>query len=170
MVLKIICLTSTNIIKNSVLQLISIDSRPYVSGLCARAGQSERHAPPAPIRTPEWSSRLSVQRLILFTQPRVKPVFFVTHLPTSLIWLWPPSCHFDLGDGDRDRTGGCSWNKPILYRTIRRELCWFGTNLTLDYLYRVRMNDWRRMKKNWINNPAQTRRQSCNVWLIIGLK
>ncbi len=34
-----------------------------------RAGQSGCRAPPAPIRTPEWSSRLSGQRRILFTQP-----------------------------------------------------------------------------------------------------
>ncbi len=32
-------------------------------------GQSERLVPPAPIRAPEWSSRLSGQRQILFTQP-----------------------------------------------------------------------------------------------------
>ncbi len=38
-----------------------------------RPGQSERRVPPAPIRTPEWSSRLSGQRRILFTQPRVTP-------------------------------------------------------------------------------------------------
>ncbi len=37
------------------------------------AGQSERRSPPAPIRTPEWSSRLSDQRRILFTQPRGTP-------------------------------------------------------------------------------------------------
>ncbi len=34
------------------------------------AGLSERRVPPAPIKTPEWSSRLSGQRRILFTQPR----------------------------------------------------------------------------------------------------
>ncbi len=35
-----------------------------------RAGQSERRVPPAPIRTPEWPSRLSGQMRILYTQPR----------------------------------------------------------------------------------------------------
>ncbi len=38
-----------------------------------RTGQSERRSPPAPIRTPEWSSRLSGQMRILFTQPRGAP-------------------------------------------------------------------------------------------------
>ncbi len=38
-----------------------------------RAGQSERRVPPAPIRTPDWSSRLSGQRRILFTQSRGTP-------------------------------------------------------------------------------------------------
>ncbi len=38
-----------------------------------RAGQSERRIPPVPITTPEWSSRLSGQRRILFTQPRGTP-------------------------------------------------------------------------------------------------
>ncbi len=38
-----------------------------------RAGKSERRVPPAPIRTPERSSRLSDQRRILSTQPRVMP-------------------------------------------------------------------------------------------------
>ncbi len=42
---------------------LSIDSRAYVTG----AGQSKGHVPPAPIRMPEWSSRLSGQRRILFT-------------------------------------------------------------------------------------------------------
>ncbi len=35
-----------------------------------RAGQPERRLPPAPIRTLEWSSRLSGQRRTLITQPR----------------------------------------------------------------------------------------------------
>ncbi len=35
-----------------------------------RAGQPERRVSPAPIRIPEWSSRLSSQRQSLFTQPR----------------------------------------------------------------------------------------------------
>ncbi len=38
-----------------------------------RAGQSERRSPPAPIPTPELSSRLSSHRRILFTQPRGTP-------------------------------------------------------------------------------------------------
>ncbi len=38
-----------------------------------RSGLSERRVPPAPIRAPEWSSRLSGQRLILFTQSPVMP-------------------------------------------------------------------------------------------------
>ncbi len=38
-----------------------------------RADQCERGLPPAPIRTPEWSSGLSDQRRILFTPPRVTP-------------------------------------------------------------------------------------------------
>ncbi len=38
-----------------------------------RTGQSGRRVPPVPIRTPEWSSRLSGQRRILFTQPCVTP-------------------------------------------------------------------------------------------------
>ncbi len=35
-----------------------------------RVGLSERRVPTSPIRTPEWSSHLSVQRQILFTQSR----------------------------------------------------------------------------------------------------
>ncbi len=70
-----------------------------------RAGQSECRYPPAPIRTPEWTSRLSGQRRILFTQPCGTPkprnivqkaVFSLMHFPASFICLWP-SCHFDLG-------------------------------------------------------------------------
>ncbi len=38
-----------------------------------RFGQSERHAPPAPIRTLRRSSRLSCQRRLLFTNLRITP-------------------------------------------------------------------------------------------------
>ncbi len=83
-----------------------------------RTGQSERRVPPAPIRTPEWSSRLSSQRRILFTQPHGTPeqerhllisfgrlFFSLMHFPPHLstfghraILIW----------GDRDMAVGCS--------------------------------------------------------------
>ncbi len=79
-------------------------------------GQSERRSPPAPIRTPEWSSRISGQLRILFTEPpsnnNQKAVFSPIHFPASFIRLWP-SCHSDLGD--RDMAGDCSYNKPNSY-------------------------------------------------------
>ncbi len=55
--------------------------------LCLRArdpGQSGRCAPPAPIRTPERSSRLGGQKRILFTRPRVKDVLYQIHFLSSL--------------------------------------------------------------------------------------
>ncbi len=66
-----------------------------------RAGQSGRRLPSAPIRTPEWSSRLSGQRRILFTQPRGTPEH-ERHLgikcPNTFFRLiYLPSCHLDLG-------------------------------------------------------------------------
>ncbi len=79
-------------------------ARPCVSvRVKTRAlGQSGRRIPPAPIRTPERSSRQGGQMRILFTQPRgthltrtlsrnivQKAVFFLIHFPLSLIRLWP---------------------------------------------------------------------------------
>ncbi len=47
-------------------RVLSIDSCAYVISL---HGPSERRVPPAPIKKPEWSSRLRGQRKILSTQP-----------------------------------------------------------------------------------------------------
>ncbi len=47
--------------------LLALTSTAYT-----RSGQSERCIPPAPIRTPEWSSRL---RRIIFIQPRGTPEY-----------------------------------------------------------------------------------------------
>ncbi len=100
---------------------LSIDSRAYVISQHVR-GQSERHSPPAPIRTPEWSSRLSGKRQILYTQPRGTPEH-ERHLAISFrrlyfpYYIFPP--HLSVFDhrailiwGDRDMAGGCSLNKP----------------------------------------------------------
>ncbi len=85
-------------------------------GIISRhAGQSERRGPPAPIRTPEWSSRLSGQRRILFTQVRGTPKH-ERHLLISLRRLYYPLLIFShhlsafghraiLIWGDRDMTG-----------------------------------------------------------------
>ncbi len=56
-----------------------------------RAGQSELRDPPAPIRTPEWSSRLSGQKRILRTQPehegQLVILFRWLHFP---LYISPP--------------------------------------------------------------------------------
>ncbi len=86
-----------------------------------RAGQSERCVPPAPIRTPKWSSRLSGQRRILFTQPHGTPEH-KRHLLISFrrlyfpFYIFPPHlsviCHRAIMVWvDRDMVGGCSYNK-----------------------------------------------------------
>ncbi len=70
----------------------------------SHTGQSGRRVPTAPVRTPEWSSRLSGQRRFLFPQPPgtseyghpLLISFRMLYFPASFICLWP-SCHFDLG-------------------------------------------------------------------------
>ncbi len=72
-----------------------------------RGGQSERHVSPAPIRTPEWSSRLSGNRRIPFTQthntPEQKAVFSLIHFP---VYLSLAIVLFFLGEGDRNLAPG----------------------------------------------------------------
>ncbi len=86
----------------------SIDSRASsLTNTCA--SQSQRRLPPAPIRMPEWSSRLSGQKANSIhtatwhdwtqTPPLnivQKAVFSLMHFPASFICLWP-SCHSDFG-------------------------------------------------------------------------
>ncbi len=82
-----------------------------------RAGQSKRCVPPTPIRTPEWSSRLSGQRRILFTQPR-GTTEHERQLVISFRGLYFPKCicpprlsivghRANLIWGDRDMARGC---------------------------------------------------------------
>ncbi len=87
------------------------------------AGQSERCLPPAPIRTPELSSRLSGQRWILFTQPRGTPEqerqLVISFRRLYFPWyIFPP--HLSafghraiLIWGDRDMAGRCSRTNRI---------------------------------------------------------
>ncbi len=71
----------------------SVDQFSCLRNTCT--GQSERRSPPAPIRTPEWSSCLSGQMRILFTQPRATPEH-ECHLVISFIrlnfseYIFPP--------------------------------------------------------------------------------
>ncbi len=89
-----------------------------------RSDQSERHIPPAPIGTPEHSSRQGSQIKILCAPLRhvwartpscyiiQEALFFLLHFSISLICLWP-SCNFDL-EGWGPRRG---WG--VVSRTYR---------------------------------------------------
>ncbi len=87
---------------------LSIDSRAYVSSLHARW----------PIRTPEWSSRLSGQSRILFTQSRGTPEherhhgksFRMLYFPEFIL---PP--HLSVFGHRAILVWGCLQNKRIRY-------------------------------------------------------
>ncbi len=97
------------------------DSRAYF------ISQHERCVPPAPIRMPEWPSRLSGQRRILFTQPRGTPEHKHRLLtPFSRLYftyyIFPPHLsgfghRATLIWGDWDMAGGYPLKKkPIPYK------------------------------------------------------
>ncbi len=90
--------------------MLSVVSRANANILHTRLGRSERRAPPAPIRTPERSSRLGGQKAnSSHTAPRhnivQKAIFALTHFPAAFIRLWP-SCHIDLRGIDTWLGGG----------------------------------------------------------------
>ncbi len=98
-------------------------STAYASRMVTRArsltlSQSERRVPPGPIRMSErlsrqgeFYSRSRAPRLDTnaISQHRSEGCILPKHFHLSLIRLWPPSCHFDLG---RSRHG---------WRAVRRK-------------------------------------------------
>ncbi len=76
-----LCLNACN--RSVFARELSTDSRAYA------ISQWGRRSPLSPIRTSEWSSRLSGQRQIRFTQPRATPEH-ERHLVVMLIRLYFP--------------------------------------------------------------------------------
>ncbi len=90
-----------------------------------RAGQSEHRVPLAPIRTPDWPSRLSGLSRILFTQPRGTPeqerhlvISFIMLYFTAFIRLWPLT---------RDAHSGVLIGAGGERRSIGQRTCWLMT-------------------------------------------